>query len=156
MSIFRSEEMGLYMLSIEKNGAMEVMENLGRLSCLHFIDMNGNEQSYSRTYSSLVRRCDEALRRVAYIESLCEKHKSKLRPPRNVNDFLRDIDQLISNTGKDTMAYFEGVEQTLTRAEQFLVEQEKRAEMAQERSQGIAQHKYVLDKGSEIVLARAK
>ena len=156
MSIFRSEEMGLYMLSIEKNFAMEVMENLGRLSCLHFIDMNSNEQVYNRTYSNLVRRCDEALRKIVYIESVCERYKSQLRQPRNLNDFLRDIDQLISSKGKDTMAYFEGIEQTLTNTEQFLIEQEKRAETAFERSQAINQHKYVLNKGSEVVLTKAR
>ena len=156
MSIFRSEEMGLYMLSVEKNFALEVMENLGRLSCLQFIDMNNKDQSYNRTYSGLVRRCDESLRKIQFIETLCEKHKRKLRMPNSVNEFLHDIELNIGNTGKDTMAYFEDIEQILSRSEQFLMEQEKRAETAYERSQAITQHKYVLDKGSEIVLAKAK
>jgi len=156
MSIFRSEDMGLFMLSLEKNSAWEVMDSLGRLSCLHYLDVNNKEQIYSRAYSVMVRRCDEAYRRIRYIESLCEQYKKQVCPPPSVDIFLSNLQQTIASKGKDSMAYFEEVEQTLEKAEKFLSDQQKEAENMFTKYTSVVQHRYVLNKASEIVLARAR
>jgi hypothetical protein len=104
----------------------------------------------------MVRRCDEAYRRIRFIESLCAQYKKVLRPPQNVDTFLANIQELIAKKGKDSMAYFEELEQTLVDTEKFLTEQQKEAEAAFSRQTQLAQHRYVLNAASEIVLARAK
>lgn len=156
MSIFRSEDMGLYMLSLEKNFAPDVMDSLGRLSCLHFVDVNNKEQVYNRAYSTMIRRCDEAARRMKYIEGLCERYKKPIKPVRSVESFLTGLQQVISAKGKDSMAYFEELEHVLSSAEEFLLKQLKEAESAFAQYTSIMQHRYVLNKASEIVLARTR
>ncbi len=156
MSIFRSEDMGLYMLSLEKNFAWEVMDSLGRLSCLHFLDVNNKEQVYNRPYSTMIRRCDEGARRIKYIETLCERYRKPIKPPQSVDTFLTNMQQVIASRGVDSMAYFEEIEQILEGAEKFLLEQQQRAEATFAQYTTIVQHRYVLNKASEIVLARAR
>ena len=156
MSIFRSEEMGLFTLGVDKNAAWDVVESLGRLSCLHFIDVNTKEQVYNRIYSAMTRRCDEGQRRVRYLEAVCEQYKKPLVPPKNVNSFLASIQEIIANKGKNSMAYFEEIESTIESAEKFLLVQQKEAERLFLEFTAFAQQKYVLNKASEIVLARSK
>lgn len=40
MSILRSEDIELYKLSIHKDFKWNVMNELGKLNCLHFINVN--------------------------------------------------------------------------------------------------------------------
>ena len=156
MSIFRSEDMGLYTLSLEKNFAWDVMDSLGRLSCLHFIDVSAKEQIYTRPYSTMIRRCDEGARRIRYIEALCDRYKKTIKAPSSVDAFLLNMKQVVSSRKMDSMAYFEEVEQILEGAEKFLIEQQKEAEASFLKYTSIVQHRYVLNKASEIVLSRAR
>ena len=64
MNLFRSEEMGLFSINILKDSAWEVMEELGKLDILHFVDLNTSVQIISRTFSQVIRRCDETERRI--------------------------------------------------------------------------------------------
>lgn len=156
MSIYRSEDMGLFILSIEKNFAWTVMDTLGRLSCLQFIEGNAKEQVYNKPYSTMLRRCDESVRRIRYIESLCEKYNKKVTHPSSVETFLANLQQSIASQGLDAMAYFEKQEQMLEKAEKFCLEQRKEAESSYARYLSIVQHRYVLNKASEIVLSRVR
>lgn len=156
MNNFRSEDMGLYSLSVEKNFAWDVMDSLGKLSCLEFIDVNKKEQVYSRPYSTMIRRCDEAMRRLRYIEAICAKYNKSIRKPSSVDSFLTNLQQTISSQGMDAIVYFEKLEQTLADSEKFFIEQLKEAEVAYSKYIAIAQHRYALNKASEVVLSRAK
>lgn len=156
MNIFRSEDMGLFVLSIEKNFAWDVMDSLGKLSCLQFIDVDAKEQVYNRSYSAMVRRCDDALRRIRYIEIICNNYNKRLRPPSSVENFQANLQQSISSQGLDSMAYFEKIELLLESAEKFFTEQMKEAENSYDRYLSIVQQRYVINKASEIVLARSR
>ncbi|MDR3737365.1 MAG: V-type ATPase 116kDa subunit family protein [Acidobacteriaceae bacterium] len=156
MSILRSEDMGLFTLNVDKNFSWDVMESLGRLSCLHFVDVNSREQVYNRPYSAMVRRCDEAHRRIRYIESLCEQYRKNYQNPRSVEVFMANLQQTISSKGKDSMAYFEEIEQILESNEAFFLRQQKEAEATFAKYTSVVQHKYVLNKAAEIVMARSR
>jgi len=156
MSLFRSEDMGLFTLSLEKNFAYEIMDSLGKLSCLHFIDVSNKDQVYSKPYSAMIRRCDEAIRKIKYIEALCEKHNKPLKAPLSVDTFLTNMQQMLNSKGIDSMAYFEEVEAILESSEKFLGEQQKNAEKTFRDYTSVVQHRYVLNKASEIVLSRGK
>jgi V-type H+-transporting ATPase subunit a len=59
--------MGLFSITIEKDSAWEIISELGKLDCLHFLDLNRKEQIFLRTFANIIRRCDEAERRIKYI-----------------------------------------------------------------------------------------
>lgn len=155
MSIFRSEEMGLYTIDIGKDYAEEVMEELGKLSCLHFIDVNDKEQIYRRAYTETIRRCDEASRRIKYVEGICNKYHQELKHPQSVEAFLDSVSKQIAKKGKHSMAYFDEIEATLKSGEEYLIEQEKEAEKWNANKVDLDQRRYVLNTVAEIVLPRA-
>jgi hypothetical protein len=60
----RSEDMFLYKIVIAKDNSWEVMNELGRLNFLHFLDMNKDEQVFKLTYADTLRRVEETYRRI--------------------------------------------------------------------------------------------
>lgn len=144
------------MLSMDKNSAWTVMDGIGKLSCLHFVDVNNRDQIYNRTYSNNIRRCDEAQRRIKFIEPLFARYHKNLRSPISPDKFLTNLRDHLTNEKKDAMAYFESAEEELVNAEKFLTEQLKEAEATSIKYTNIIQHKYVINKASTVVLAKAK
>lgn len=65
MGIFRSEDMSLYEISIAKDHYWEIMNELGKLECMHFVDLNEHEQPFNLYFASWVKRCDDTLRRIS-------------------------------------------------------------------------------------------
>jgi len=148
--------MALYTLSVDKNFAWDLMDSLGKLGCLQFVDVNVKEQIYNRPYTAILRRCDEGITMIKYIESLCRVYNKKPRQPSSIETFQANLQQSIASQGLNPMAYFEKVEGTLDQTVKFLKKQEKEAEKFYERYLAVVQHRYVLNKASEIVLARAR
>ena len=156
MSLFRSQEMGLYVLNIEKDFAWDVMETIGRCSCLQFIDANKSVHIRDRTYQNMIQRCDHACNKIKFVEHMCEKYAIHLVPPQSVDNFLENLQRELIVKGLDAMAYFEGVEQQLADIEHFLTNQRKKAEETYDRCIQLAEQRYVLNKAAEVVLSRAR
>jgi len=125
MSLLRSEKMGLYLLSIEKNYAWEVMQELGKYSALHFLDANSSAHSFSRPYIDLLRRCDTIQKKLKFLESLSVEKFGELKKPKDPQQFLQKIQDTISAQGKDSMGYFEEVEQFILKTDEFIRSQQK-------------------------------
>jgi hypothetical protein len=63
-SLYRSEDMQLYKVTIPKDEAWVVMDGLGGLSVAHFINLNKGEQPFNLPYANQIKRCEETERRL--------------------------------------------------------------------------------------------
>ena len=61
---YRSEDVELYKLTVHKDNNWNVMNELGKLNQLHFIDMNTDVQPYDLKYVKEVQKCDAALKKI--------------------------------------------------------------------------------------------
>lgn len=52
--------MALYEISIPKDNAWDIMDKLGMIKSMHFIDLNKNEQVFTLRFAPLVKRCEDA------------------------------------------------------------------------------------------------
>jgi V-type H+-transporting ATPase subunit a len=68
MGLFRSEDMDLYEITIPKDNAWEIMNKLGDIGCMHFINLNKEEQVFSLTFAPFIKRCEETEKRISFIE----------------------------------------------------------------------------------------
>jgi len=59
MGLFRSEDMSLYEITIPKDNAWDIMNELGNLNCIHFMDLNKTEQVFNLEYAPLIKRWEE-------------------------------------------------------------------------------------------------
>jgi V-type H+-transporting ATPase subunit a len=49
--------------------AWYIMNELGNLGIVQFVDLNRNEQTFHLTFANQIRRCDEALKKLQYLIS---------------------------------------------------------------------------------------
>ena len=67
MSIMRSEDMNLLKLVMSKDQEYSIIDHIGQLEMAHFIDINVEEEVYTLPYMDMLRRCEEAERRIVAI-----------------------------------------------------------------------------------------
>lgn len=115
--------MSLYEITIPKDNSWDIMNELGNLNCIHFMDLNKHEQVFNLQYAPYIRRCEETERRIAFIEEECKKHNVKLKPPKSVDDFLTKINSLRRVKKKAQNLFFEEIETDITQKEKFVQEQ---------------------------------
>jgi V-type H+-transporting ATPase subunit a len=60
----RSEDIELYKLSIHKDHDWKIMNELGKLGQLHFIDLNKDQPPYALPYTQDIKRLEEAERKL--------------------------------------------------------------------------------------------
>jgi hypothetical protein len=63
---FRSEDVELYQITMPKDDAWQIINEIGTNCNVHFVDLNKAEQTFSLPYASQLKRCDETLRRIEY------------------------------------------------------------------------------------------
>jgi len=56
--------MELFQVTMSKDDAWTIMNELGQLDTLHFVDLNKDEQSFNLPYAQEIRRCDETFRKI--------------------------------------------------------------------------------------------
>lgn len=54
----------MYQVTMPKDDAWFIMNELGNLGSVHFMDLNKGEQTFHLPYANQIRRCDETLRRL--------------------------------------------------------------------------------------------
>ena len=69
MSILRSEDMGYFTLFMPHESAWAVLNQIGKIGALQFVDLNVNQSVFNRPYAAYVKRCDEVERRLKFIEN---------------------------------------------------------------------------------------
>ena len=144
MSIFRSEEVDLYSISIAKDDCWVVMNELGKMNALHFIDLNSNEQIFNRTFANSIKRCEDAERSFHYIESLCNSFKVRIQKPSTIHQFYYDLSKILEQRGKDKSTYIDDIIHDLGQKEKSLQEHMQKYEGLKLKEKQIVEKKAIL------------
>jgi V-type H+-transporting ATPase subunit a len=59
--------MALYEISVPKDNAWDILDKLGMIKAMHFIDLNKNEQVFTLRFAPLVKRCEDSDKRVNFL-----------------------------------------------------------------------------------------
>jgi len=70
MGFFRSENIDIFKLSINKDYDWKIMDALGEIGALHFMDLNKDKQAYELPYTSMIKAAEDSERKIAYIEGI--------------------------------------------------------------------------------------
>lgn len=84
MSIFRSEDMNLYKLVMSKDQEYPIIDQIGQCEMCHFVDVNEAEEVYTLPYVDMLRRCEEAERKMQFVINQCTTHDVPLQKIRQV------------------------------------------------------------------------
>ena len=73
MSMFRSEDMNLCKVIVTKDKAYDIIEALGMLDEVYFVNLNFDEQPQKLSYSREVSKTNEINARLEFIIDQCKK-----------------------------------------------------------------------------------
>ncbi|EGR27623.1 v-type ATPase 116kda subunit family protein, putative [Ichthyophthirius multifiliis] len=154
MSIFRSETMGLYHLILPSESSWEILNELGKLSLLHFLDLNQNTPQLNRTFTPFVKRCEQMLMKISQIKQQLKDFNLQIikKTTKFDNQKLFNIfQQVIENKNKAGHTYLEEIETQLHNKYEQIQEQIQNYENLKERYIHIIEYKAVLEK-TKIIL----
>lgn len=122
MSIFRSVDMHFYKFTCFKDNAWKVMNELGKLGNLDFIDLNKKEQPFNLPYGNTLKRCEEVLRNLMIVMSQTDVN---LRKPQTTEEFQEIIGHLEKKMGKTASSFFDHIETRVKELAQFTNESQE-------------------------------
>jgi len=90
--------------------AWEVVNELGQLDCLQFVDLNSNEIGFNRPYSNYVRRCEDLEAKIQSIETEMARFEEKIDRCFEPKQFLHDHRMFLLSRNKADRTYFDDLE----------------------------------------------
>lgn len=110
MGLFRSEAMSYHSILISRDNGWEIINELGDLEALHFIDQNPDIPVMMKPFYHQIKRCDDLLLKIAGVK---EKLNEFGRYPVEVDsqeDYLEEIKQFLLNRAKAPHTYINDLE----------------------------------------------
>lgn len=92
--------MKLYQIQVPKDNSDEVMNELGDIGKVQFLDLNAHESPLNLNFTAEVRKIEEAERRLAFLQEQCRKFNIKVAPPSTVEGFLKQLKNISENKQK--------------------------------------------------------
>jgi V-type H+-transporting ATPase subunit a len=149
MGFLRSEEMGYYSIVIPIDQAWEILNQLGKLSAVQFVDQNSDQAVFNRRYASYIRRCEEAERRLRFLAQEQERFKVRIEYPKDPNLVIDMIDGELKKKQLPAQTNFENLEVELEDYENSLILQLKNYEQLNSGIVYLKEKKIILTKARE-------
>lgn len=105
--------MGYYNIIMPRENAWEIMNELGELSAVQFVDLNSHEQILSRQFSGYIRRCEEIELKIHAIEQLMIKFKKPVERCTEYKAYLTSLREIMKKRNKAEHTYLDDVETEL-------------------------------------------
>lgn len=151
MGLFRSEDMNLYEITIPKDNAWEIMNKLGDIGQMHFINLNKEEQVFNLTFAPFIKRCEETEKRISFIEQECKRHNVPMKKPKSVREFLNTINNMQGRMKKAGNLFFESIEEEIKKKEKFVQEQTRKSKEIHDSFNLLFEYRTVLRKANNIL-----
>lgn len=128
MSIFRSEEMGFYHLALPRESSRDILNELGELSAIQFVEHKLNDHGVVKPFSKEMKRCEEALLNLSFIEKEMKRINKPIHKCFDADEFFRrqraksEVDRMSHDL------FFEKMENFIESRKNFILDQMKNFE----------------------------
>ena len=120
MALFRSVDMHLIEFVMSKDFAYDSMEIFGEYGLVDFIDLNKNEQSFELPFSKQIRRWNEVIRRIKFLQDLWKSHGVDQWSFKNLADFKSARKRFENKHRSSKFDIFDIIEHKINSKEKFL------------------------------------
>ena len=152
MSLLRSERMGFYNLIMPKESAIDILDALGSVSLLQFIDPEGGEANFKRNYSLWVKRCEEISVKLGLIYREMKKYGKDVVKTEDYKGFLEYMSQQIRDKNVSHMIYFDRIEQEIEEKMNYMNDQIKKFDEINLKRNNLLANRVVLCKAKSVLL----
>lgn len=132
MGFFRSEDMYFYQFTCFKDNAWKVINELGKLKSLDFVDLNKGEQSFNLPYGHTLKRCEEVLRNLLILELECKNLEITLKGPKSTHEFNETVSALEASLKKTHSSFFDEIESSIKECTKFTTDNMKSYQQVKE------------------------
>ena len=115
--------MELFKLTTPKDDAWQVVESLGELDLVHFLNMNEGKDLTKLIYQERIKLCEEAERLILSLLSACRAHNIKIDRPESVEAYARTMQDIESVKRKGHELLFDAIEAEVRDTERFVESQ---------------------------------
>lgn len=150
MTTLRSERMGFYNLVMPFESGWDILNELGEISCLHFVSDKENI-SMNKPFSKYLRRCEEMKYKLDNICEFMKRFGRKIVPSNNVSSILFHLKQILQSRDRAEKTFFEEVENEIEQKSAYLSDQVKQYDELSEKQDRLIEYKAVLKKTREIL-----
>ena len=106
----RSSPMNLYDLRLPRENTFDIINNLGELSLLHFLDSSPDTPLYSRFYSKNIKRCEDSLLKIQDLQQIMSRFGKYPKKPSDISKFLNEFRAFIKSRNKAEHLFMDEVE----------------------------------------------
>ncbi len=106
----RSSPMNLYDLRLPRENTFDIINNLGELSLLHFLDSCPDTPLYSRFYSKNIKRCEDSLLKLLDLQQIMSKFGKNPKKASDISKFLNEFRVFVKSRNKAEHLYMDEVE----------------------------------------------
>lgn len=131
-------------MTIPKDDAWKVFEQLGNCEVAHFIDLNKSEQPFNLPYASRIKLCDETERKIHYLIQRCREMRIRIKKPSSVEVFSENIASIENSKKKAMHLLFDAIEQDVADKEEFVQRMSKQIQEMQNDVNKMDDYKQVL------------
>ena len=126
MSFFRSSKV-LHLkirMPSEIEGIMRIMDVLGKLEidALQFIDLSSEELESNKSFTSMLKRCEQMEIKTNHFYTYAEKFEQKIYKYTDYQKFIFDLENDISNKEISLSSYFDVIESEIFDNERHILE----------------------------------
>lgn len=111
--------MYFYQFTCFKDNAWKVINELGKLKSLDFVDLNKGEQPFNLPYGHTLKRCEEVLRNLLTLELECKNLGITLKAPRSTKEFSDTVSTLEASMKKTHSSFFDEIESSIKECTKF-------------------------------------
>ena len=148
-SFLRSSPMRLYDLPVPHESAFNIINSLGELDLLHFIDSSPDTPQYSRHYSKYIKRIDELLLKIDDLKDIMKKFEKAPTVPKDIKAFLGDLRVFLKARNKPENSFIDVVEDEIGETIEKLKSQVSLYEDFTEKANRIHEKKVALLRGKK-------
>jgi V-type H+-transporting ATPase subunit a len=123
--------MRLYSLQVPKDDAWSAMNILGEIGFSQFIDLNKDDAPHTLPFTNQVKQCEEAERKLAYLQDQCKRHFVTITPPENIDGFLLHLNKIKDTKRKAIHLLLDEVMKEIKSQEKFIQEQNVRLKQSE-------------------------
>jgi V-type H+-transporting ATPase subunit a len=102
------------------------MNILGEIGFSQFIDLNKDEAPHTLPFTNQVKQCEEAERKLAYLQDQCKRHYVPITPPENIDGFLQHLNKIKDTKRKAIHLLLDEIMREIKSHEKFIQEQNAR------------------------------
>lgn len=112
--------MRLYQVQVPKDDSDAVMNELGDLGKVQFLDLNAHESPLTLTFTTDIRKIEEAERSLAFLQEQCRKCNVDVSPPETIEGFLRQLKSISENKQKALNLLNDEIQKDIKAQEEFV------------------------------------